>query len=378
MANSIFVRLYSAVGEWIDHISIIIGPPRPSLDANQAARDLTKKYGESKYQLDDADTSSRLQLPDGRCVGFAQFGSPSGRPVFALHGLLGSRYDYATLGPAAKRLNVRLICPERPGIGWSTPAGKEYSLLDHARDIRRVADHLELKEYAVLVRSKPSPYKSSTHPKRLIIIPHIQGTSGGGPYALACAASAAQDPRLKAVTVACGVGTPDMGHKGMGWMHWMGFALGFRLLPGICKLFMKGDVLTRLDLPDDARMDALMRLRSRDRAHPREAEALRDVDAARCLLRSSREAHAQGFEGWARDGARVSSAWGFRIQDVPVVVPVSLWYGTADTNVPANHGEQIAARLGGRAEYHVVDETHGSLQLHWGETYLRNLVAKMS
>lgn len=152
MANSILSRLYSGVSDWLDHILILVGPPRPALDANQTARDLTRKYGESKFRLDDAETSGRLTLPNGRCLGYAQFGSPSGRPVFALHGLMGSRYDYASLGPTAQKLNIRLICPERPGLGWSTPAGAEYTLLDHAQDVRRLADHLELKEYGVLVR----------------------------------------------------------------------------------------------------------------------------------------------------------------------------------------------------------------------------------
>lgn len=157
----------------------------------------------------------------------------------------------------------------------------------------------------------------------------------------------------------------------------MGFGFGFRLFPGLCKLFMKGDITTRLDLSDEARLDILMGLRRRDRPHPREAEALRDVELARAFLRSSREAHAQGFDGWARDGARVSSAWGFRVQDVPPELPVSLWYGKADTNVPVTHGEQIAARLSGRAAFHVTDETHGSLQVHWSEAYLKELVERM-
>lgn len=169
-----------------------------------------------------------------------------------------------------------------------------------------------------------------------------------------------------------------MGYKGMSWLYWMGFGFGFRLFPGLCKLFMKGDITTRLDLSDEARLDTLMDLRRKGAPpHPREADALRDVDFARALLRSNREAHAQGAGGWARDGARVSSAWGFRIQDVPRELPVSLWYGTADVNVPITHGEQIAARLGGRAAFHVTDETHGSLQVHWNEAYLKELVERM-
>lgn len=160
MASSILMRLYSGVSDWVDHLLFLIGPSRPALDANQTARELTRKYGESEFRLDDAEISGKLTLTNGRCIGYAQFGSPSGRSVFALHGLMGSRYDYATLGPMAEKLNIRLICPERPGIGWSTPAGADYTLVDHAQDVQQLADHLNIKEYCVLVRNTPLGLKA--------------------------------------------------------------------------------------------------------------------------------------------------------------------------------------------------------------------------
>src|SRR5215469_11765018 len=41
------------------------------------------------------ETSSTLTLPDGRRLGYAQYGSRTGRPVILLHGLAWSRVDAA-------------------------------------------------------------------------------------------------------------------------------------------------------------------------------------------------------------------------------------------------------------------------------------------
>jgi pimeloyl-ACP methyl ester carboxylesterase len=63
---------------------------------------------------------------------------------------------------AAKRLGIRLVCVERPGVGDSTNH-RYQAFREWARDIAVVADELGHEKFAVV------------------------GLSGGGPYALACA-----------------------------------------------------------------------------------------------------------------------------------------------------------------------------------------------
>ena len=107
-----------------------------------------------RYRLDDA-TSDTCTLPDGRQLGYAQYGSLAGRAVMYLHGLPGSRIEAASFDELAVQLDARIIAVDRPGIGWSS-LHPNRTLLDHAGDIQHLANHLKLDEYGVLVRTNTS------------------------------------------------------------------------------------------------------------------------------------------------------------------------------------------------------------------------------
>jgi hypothetical protein len=108
---------------------------------------------ECRFRLDD-DSSATFTLLDGRKLGYAQYGTLKGRPIIYCHGLPGSRIEAAILDSHAQELNARIIAVERPGMGWSSPH-PDRTLLDHAKDIERLADYLELQEYGVMVRVPP-------------------------------------------------------------------------------------------------------------------------------------------------------------------------------------------------------------------------------
>jgi len=61
-----------------------------------------------------------VDLPDGTTVGLYEYGDPDGRPVFAFHGVpaCGAGFDWAD-EPARIR-GLRLLAPDRPGIGKSS------------------------------------------------------------------------------------------------------------------------------------------------------------------------------------------------------------------------------------------------------------------
>jgi pimeloyl-ACP methyl ester carboxylesterase len=63
-----------------------------------------------------------LRLRDGRQLGFAQYGDPNGAVVVNAHGGLACRLDVAAAAPVALDAGVRVISPDRPGIGLSDPA----------------------------------------------------------------------------------------------------------------------------------------------------------------------------------------------------------------------------------------------------------------
>jgi len=87
------------------------------------------------------DRTSRVhRLPDGRAIGFAEYGDPDGLPVMALHGTPGARLQIA---PEARLLaherSIRIVSVERPGVGESTPHVFE-SVVDFALDIEQLAE----------------------------------------------------------------------------------------------------------------------------------------------------------------------------------------------------------------------------------------------
>lgn len=109
------------------------------------------QFGNAKcaYILDNSKSDIFI-LPDGRKLGYAQYGSPTGRAILYQHGLPGSRKEAAAYHDLAVVLNARIIAIERPGYGWSSPHPTR-TILDWPKDVQCLADHLGLEEYSVLV-----------------------------------------------------------------------------------------------------------------------------------------------------------------------------------------------------------------------------------
>ena len=69
-----------------------------------------------------ADSAYReVKLRDGRTLAYAEYGSPSGQPIIYCHGVPSSRVeaDLIVDGAKAAALNLRIIVPDRPGMGRS-------------------------------------------------------------------------------------------------------------------------------------------------------------------------------------------------------------------------------------------------------------------
>src|SRR5512141_2581166 len=104
-----------------------------------------------------------LTLKDKRILSYAEYGAPTSLPLIGFHGMPGSRYVLKSAEEAARAAGVRLIAPERHGYGCSQPHPQR-TLLSYTDDVLQLADALKLDRFAVM------------------------GVSGGGPYAIACAA----------------------------------------------------------------------------------------------------------------------------------------------------------------------------------------------
>ena len=101
-----------------------------------------------------------------------EYGPRDGTPVLYLHGTPGTGREAAVLHGAARDAGVRLVAPDRPGMGGS-PGTPVRRLADWPADVEGLADALGLERFAVL------------------------GWSGGGPYALATLA-ALPEPEVEA------------------------------------------------------------------------------------------------------------------------------------------------------------------------------------
>lgn len=312
------------------------------------------------------DGCSEFTLPNGRKIAYAQYGSPSGKPIISLHGIAGSRLESALFDKDAKKLGARIIALDRPGVGGSSPDPrplKERRVIDHARDVEALAEHLQLQEYAVI------------------------GTSGGGPYALGCARSlptSPSKPNLKAVAIVTGLGLPDMPQA---WPRVVVFVNKHLLdLGWVIKWIIASSPAWHMNLSDEERMEGFRQSFDLAKAHPADVEtAMKNEDYpdwVRLFLDSAREAVAQGWEGFLDDSSLLSKDPGFRVEEIRADLPVQLWCGTDDTNVSAQAGEETAQRLraGGnnKVELHMMQgETHGSTQVKYRKNVLEDLLRAM-
>lgn len=103
-----------------------------------------------------------ISLSDGRAVAYEDNGYSKGTPIFFQHGTSDSRLCKNPDESILKKLKVRLITTDRPGVGGSSYK-KDRTILDWADDIEQLADHLEIDTFMVA------------------------GHSGGGPHALGIA-----------------------------------------------------------------------------------------------------------------------------------------------------------------------------------------------
>lgn len=105
-----------------------------------------------KYILGNSH-SHTFSLPDGRKLGYADYGDPKGKPILYQHGLPGSRIEATRYHDLGKELGLRIISTDRPGHGWSSPFEKfgTRTVRSWAEDVNELAEGLGLSEYAVMI-----------------------------------------------------------------------------------------------------------------------------------------------------------------------------------------------------------------------------------
>jgi pimeloyl-ACP methyl ester carboxylesterase len=246
-----------------------------------------------------------------RAIGIYEYGDASGAPVFALHGTpaCGAGFDWTDR--SARERKLRIIAPDRPGIGNST-AQPMPAVASYAAELAALADALEIDRFTVL------------------------GYSGGGPYALAVAA--ALGPRVQSATIVASAG--EIG-------AWAVFSDLARSDRQITWLALHAPVLARATLRAadlGARVAPRLTLRSASSELTASDRAvLQNLGSPSQALALFTQALAHSSAGVVADYALLARPW--HVDLGAITVPVHCWHGTADTLVPLAHTEDLVARL---------------------------------
>ncbi|MCH0566805.1 MULTISPECIES: alpha/beta fold hydrolase [unclassified Streptomyces] len=98
-----------------------------------------------------------VELSDGRTLAYEDYGDPDGKPVVFTHGFGDSRLIRNPDDALTASLGVRVIAPDQPGVGGSSPKpGRR--MADWGQDVEELADRLGIGEFAVAGHSGGSPH----------------------------------------------------------------------------------------------------------------------------------------------------------------------------------------------------------------------------
>jgi len=285
-----------------------------------------------------------IQLENGAVVAFEEYGDASGAPVVFCHGWPSSRTMATLTDEPARKLGIRIISPDRPGISGSTLQPNR-KLADWPRVIERVLDHLGIGEFRALA------------------------ISGGAPYAYATAATMPE--RVRAIAIVCGAIPMAEREDAEGLLplyRWM-LAL-YRSRPQLLRrLFCMARPILALRPPVRLRPLLLKMLMLR----PCDAESLRDAAAFEAIFESQRRAWRGSAEGVMADAQIYAQPWGFSLEEIHV--PVRLWHGTQDRAFSVRLAEGVAKRLPDCKPRFIDNAGHYSLPIRYMREILADLIS---
>src|SRR5205809_4312289 len=139
-----------------------------------------------------ASGAQTVAAADGRTLTIAEWGDPSGFPVFFLHGTPGSRFVGQANAGSYASVGARVITYDRPGYGGSDRF-RGRRVVDSVADVSAIADSFGIERFAV------------------------SGGSWGGPHSLAVAARLPE----RVTRAACIAGVAPFDMPGFNWFAGM-------------------------------------------------------------------------------------------------------------------------------------------------------------
>lgn len=266
-----------------------------------------------------------MTLSDGRTLAFLEWGRGDGPVVVLCHPstrIVQPGWD------GAEAAGVRVVFPDRPGLGRST-FKPGFSILDWTGDVAALLTHLEVEDCFVV------------------------GVSAATPYALAC--GVALPDRVRCVGVIAGaVPAGDAVRSGVAALAAEDPAAAFAVI----RAERAGPV------------DHAFAARRAAQRPPPDGPLYARPEVQAALIAASEETHRQGPDGPSWDTVLRIRPWGFSLGDV--ATSCWWWHGAADAVVPMSWIQEATA---GSPQHsvHVVDGVGHGLCMTHVEPFLREL-----
>jgi pimeloyl-ACP methyl ester carboxylesterase len=288
--------------------------------------------------------NQQLRLPGGRLLGYDEYGAADGTPIFYFHGSPSTRLEWRLFGSdvVAHRLNIRVIVPDRPGLGRSQfQPGRRIG--DWPADVIALADQLKLARFAVLGYSGGGPYAAACALKIPVRLTRVGIVSGTAPFDEPGLSAAIRPTNLRFMRLA----------RTKPWLSRLTLRLMGLMVRFTPRRFIEGAIAT-LPAPDQAQL-----------ARP---------DFRQGFIAMISEALLAGPRGAQWDTALMVSPWDFRPQDIRSAV--YLWHGEKDGNAPLAMGRYMADAIPNSQVRFYPDEGHLSLISKYIEQILAVLIAR--
>jgi pimeloyl-ACP methyl ester carboxylesterase len=326
----------------------------------------------------DADEPQVVTLDtDGsRQVAYAEYGTATGDPVVFLHGTPGSRRLGALFETAARRADVRLLAPDRPGYGLSSPR-PDRTVRDTAAVVETVLEDAGVDTADLLAFSGGSPYALTAAAQFPDRVGTVDVVAGAVPPSLRTTTPFVQRLLGRLARTA-----PWLLRRLVGGQAWLADrspgAVVAQYTDTVDDEFTPdaGPSVFGLRAVDESDGESHTRTAKRteveSRPGPPETAGVeratasvrvsRVTDATPTVAADFREAVATSRQGVVTEFRHAVTGWDVSLAAVDA--PVTLWHGDRDGNVPIDGPRQLAARL-----------PNARLRVVEGADHLRTLLA---
>ncbi|KAI1409879.1 Alpha/Beta hydrolase protein [Hypoxylon sp. FL1857] len=269
-----------------------------------------------------------VPLIDGRTLSYAIYGNNdiTAPTIFYFYSYPDSHKGALIFDEVARKRGIRIIVPDRPGIGHSTFQARR-KITDWPDDVLRLADspNVRAERFAVLA------------------------TGGGAPYALACCAKIPRS-RLKAAGIVAGVYPSSLGISNYPFAtqvyRWVAPWIPYLIEQSIESSY--GVAARDTDHPE--RFEELLEKRRMVRSAQEPSASGQKTSEIRSIMIAGMRAafDGDGAKTMAQDIRLAMSDWGFKLEDVNVEKGrLVIWHRTGDPSKPLEVAEKAHELLRG-------------------------------